>query len=99
MPNFASPFTVLKADRKLTKSELIRCLRIMVAGEYEAIQLYTQLAESIDDELSKKVLLEIADEERVHAGEFIRLINHLDPEEQKFYKKGAQEVEENIKKL
>ncbi|MCK5632457.1 rubrerythrin [bacterium] len=99
MPSFADPFSVLKADKKLTTEELIRCLRIMIAGEYEAIQLYTQLAESIDDPLSKKVLLEIANEERVHAGEFIRLINHLDPTEAEFYKQGAQEVEENMKKL
>jgi rubrerythrin len=71
----------------------------MVAAEYEAVQLYMQLAESIDDRLSKEVLVDIADEERVHAGEFLRLLKHLAPDEEKFYAKGAEEVEEMVGKL
>lgn len=98
MPEFVNPFSVLKADRKLTKDELIRAIRFMIASEYEAVQLYVQLAESIDDELSKKVLIDIANEERVHAGEFLRLLKHLAPDEEDFYKEGAQEVEEMMKK-
>mgnify|MGYP000100086320 FL=1 len=73
MPEFGDPFSGLKADRKLTEEELVRAIRFMVAAEYEAIQLYMQLAESTDNELAKKVLVDIADEERVHAGEFLRL--------------------------
>jgi rubrerythrin len=61
--------------------------------------MYPQLAESIDDELSKVVLLDIADEERVHAGEFQRLLFGLTPEEIKFYADGAPEVEEKIREL
>ena len=71
----------------------------MVAAEYEAVQLYMQLAESIDNELAIEVLKDIADEERVHAGEFIRLLKELEPDEEKFYAEGAEEVEEEIKKL
>jgi rubrerythrin len=70
----------------------------MVAAEYEAIQLYMQLAESIDNKLAVRVLKDIADEERVHAGEFLRLLNELAPDEQKFYGKGTKEVEEEIRK-
>ena len=73
MPDFGSPFSGLTRDRKLTHAELIRAIRFMVAAEYEAVQLYMQLAESIDDELAIEVLKDIADEERVHAGEFLRL--------------------------
>jgi len=47
----------------------------MVAAEYEAIGLYMQLAESTDNQLAIEVLKDIADEERVHAGEFFRLLN------------------------
>lgn len=78
---------------------MIRAIRFMVAAEYEAIQMYMQLAESIDNELAKEVLRDIADEERVHAGEFLRLLHHLAPDEQKFYDEGYEEVEEEIKKL
>jgi rubrerythrin len=42
----------------------------MISAEYEAVQLYMQLAESIDDQLAKEVLIDIANEERVHAGDF-----------------------------
>jgi rubrerythrin len=99
MPEFGSPFSGLAHDRKLTHEELVRAIRFMVAAEYEAVQLYTQLAESIDNEFAIEVLNDIADEERVHAGEFLRLLRHLEPDEEKFYAEGAEEVEEMIKKL
>jgi len=85
MPEFSSPFSGNKYDRKLT-------------AEYEATQLYMQLAESIDNELAKDVLVDIANEERVHAGEFLRLLFELEPDEKKFYEEGKDEVEEFIKK-
>ncbi|WFN35086.1 rubrerythrin [Methanogenium sp. S4BF] len=88
----------MKADRKLTDEELIRAIRFMVAAEYEAIQLYVQLAESTDNKLAQEVLRDIADEEKVHAGEFLRLLHHLAPDEEGFYKEGYDEVEEEIEK-
>ena len=98
MPEFGSPFSGLAHDRKLSGEELVRAIRFMVAGEYEAIQLYMQLAESTDNKLAIKVLKDIADEERVHAGEFLRLLRELAPDEEKLYAKGAREVEEFIEK-
>ena len=97
MPDFGNPFAGLKYDRKLTDEELVRAIRFMVAAEYEAVQLYTQLAESTDNELARAVLKDIADEERVHAGEFLRLLKELAPDEAKFYDAGAEEVEDIIK--
>lgn len=94
MPEFANPFAGNKADRKLGKEELIRAIRYTIAAEYEAIQLYVQLAESTDDSLAQVVLRDIADEEKVHAGEFLRLLHHLAPDEKGFYEEGAEEVEE-----
>lgn len=99
MPEFGNPFSGLAHDRKLTKAELVRAMRFMVSAEYEAVQMYTQLAESTDDKLAQEVLKDIADEERVHAGEFLRLLHHLAPDEQKFYDEGYAEVEDEIKKL
>ena len=99
MPKFGSPFSGLAKDRKLTEAELIRAIRFMVAAEYEAIQLYMQLAESIDNKIAIEVLKDIADEERVHAGEFLKLLHHLAPDEQKYYNEGYEEVEKEIKKL
>jgi rubrerythrin len=70
----------------------------MVAAEYEATQMYMQLAESTDHPLAIKVLTEIANEERVHAGEFLRLLQELSPDEARLYAEGAKEVEEIIEK-
>ena len=57
MPEFTNAFSGLKEDRMLTHNELVRAIRFMIAAEYEAIQLYTQLAESTDNKLAQEVLL------------------------------------------
>ena len=99
MPTFGSPFSGLAKDRKLTDAELVRAIRFMIASEYEATQLYMQLAESTNNKLAVAVLKDIANEERVHVGEFLRLLRKLAPDEEKFYAEGAKEVEKMIKKI
>jgi rubrerythrin len=99
MPEFGTPYSTLSAEKKITREELIRAIRFFVAAEYEAIQLYTETAESTDELLARKVLYDIANEEKVHAGEFLRLLKELDKEEEKFYKEGEKEVEEMIEKV
>ena len=98
MPDFGNAFSGLASGKKLTKEELIRAIRFMIAAEYEAIQLYMQPAESTDHKLAQEVFKDIADEERVHAGEFLRLLKELAPDEEKFYAEGAREVEDEINK-
>ena len=63
MPGFGAPFSRLANERKLTKQELVRAVRFMVAAEYEAVQMYVQLAESTDNKFAMAVLKDIADEE------------------------------------
>lgn len=99
MPEFAQPFTGNRLDRKVTDAELIRAIRYSIAAEYEAIQLYMQLAESTDNKQAKAVLGEVANEEREHVGEFLTLLKTLAPDEEKFYRKGQEEVEEIFKKI
>jgi rubrerythrin len=94
-PDFGTPFSGLAHDRHINHEELIRAVRFMVAAEYEAIQLYMQPAESTDNKLAIEVLKDIADEERVHAGEFLRLLKELAPHEEDFYSAGAKEVKKN----
>ena len=71
MPVFGSPFSGLANNRKLTDEELIRAVRFAAAGEFEAAQVYMQLAESTDNKLAVNVLKSVADEERVHIGETV----------------------------
>ena len=99
MPEFGDPFSGLAKERKLTDAELVRAIRFMISAEYEAIQLYMQLAESTDNKLAVEVLRDIADEERVHAGEFLRLLHELAPDEEKLYAEGSEEVQEMIDEL
>lgn len=97
--SFGNPFAGQKFDRKLTDAELVRAIRFMIAAEYEAIQLHQQLADSTDNKLAIEVFEDIADEERVHAGEFLRLLHELAPDEEMFYKEGVGEVEDEIAKI
>jgi rubrerythrin len=55
--------------------------------------LYEQLAESTDEAMAQNVLRDIANEEKVHAGEFLRLLKELQPNEEGFYQQGSLEVE------
>ena len=99
MPEFSTNFSGMKAGRKLTEAELVRAIRFDIAAEYEAVQLYLQLAESTDNRLAIAVLQDIAKEELEHAGEFLRLLHELAPDEQEHYDEGAGEVEDMMKKL
>ena len=94
MPEFLNPFSGTVPDRKLTMEELIRAIRLNIAAEHEAIHLYMAHAQAIDHPLAKKVLIDIANEERVHAGEFQRVLSILLPDEDKLLEEGASEVNE-----
>lgn len=93
MPEFINPFPGL-VPRKMSRSELVRALRLALAAELEAVHLYLAQAEATDEPLAKTVLVDIANEERVHAGEFLELIKRLAPDEQGFLDQGRDEVAE-----
>ncbi len=99
MPEFGKAFSGLACKRKLTHSELVRAIRFMVAAEYEAIQLYEQLAESTDNALARKVLEDITHEEMEHVGEFVRLLKELAPQDVPFYREGCAETEQAMEEL
>ncbi len=66
VPSFGSPFSGFASEHKLTREELIRAVRFLVASEYEATQLYTQLADSIDHPFARAVLKDVADEGAIY---------------------------------
>ena len=94
MPEFVNPFSGKVPDRPLTKEELIRAIRLDIAAEHEATTLYMAHAEAIDDPVARAVLIDIANEERVHVGEFNRLLSILTGDEDQWLAKGAAEVDE-----
>ncbi len=92
MPEFSTPFSVKHSDRKLTNEELIRAIKYSIAAEYEASQIYEQLAESTDYQNAKIVLQEVSDDEKVHVGCFKKLLDILYPEGKEFEKQGEEEI-------
>nr|MBC7245202.1 demethoxyubiquinone hydroxylase family protein [Chloroflexota bacterium] len=99
MPDFPNPFVGNVPDRKLNFEELIRAIRIDIAGELEAIHLYQAHAQATDNELVKEVLLDIANEERVHVGELQRLLTLLLADEETLLAEGKAEVDAVAAKL
>jgi len=95
MPAFANPFVGNLPPKKLDLGELIRAIRLNVAAEEEATATYEAHAHATDNPVARKVLLDIANEERVHVGEFVELLNILTAgEETAWMGNGANEVRE-----
>jgi rubrerythrin len=94
MAEFVNPFSGMAPDRKLSDRELARAIRLALAAEEEAIHLYEALADAADDPVAAEVLQDVADEERVHAGEFQEVLRRLLPDENQRLEEGAQEVRE-----
>ncbi|MFO7535018.1 MAG: ferritin family protein [Kiritimatiellia bacterium] len=93
MPEFLNPFSGLTPGRKMTPGELTRAIRLALSAEEEAIHLYEALADVADSPLAREVLTDVANEERVHAGEFHRLLALLLPDETGRMEEGAAEVD------
>ncbi len=99
MPEFVNPFSGMAPDRKLTLAELVRAIRLDIAAEEEAIHLYMAQADVTDDPLARKVLIDVANEEREHVGEFQRLLQILTGDEDEWLSNGAEEVDEMAAEL
>ena len=69
-------------------------LRAGMIAELDAVSFYEQMAGMTEREDIKKVLLDIAKEEKTHVGEFEALLVKLDKEHAEELEKGKKEVEE-----
>jgi rubrerythrin len=83
-------------DLKDAKKEDVdkEILRAGIIAEYDAINLYEQMAALAQDGNIKKILLDIAREEKAHVGEFQTMLLKLDKEQVKEMEEGMEEVEE-----
>jgi rubrerythrin len=85
------PFNLEKIEKEDLEKQIAR---IGMIAELDAINLYEQLASISENEKIKKVLLDIAKEEKTHLGEFQALLLEQDKEQGKELEKGKEEVEE-----
>jgi len=72
-------------------------LRAALIAELDAINLYEEMAALTKDKGIKKVLLDVAKEEKEHVGEFQTLLLMFDKEQVDSLEEGKEEVEELIK--
>ncbi len=85
------PIDLKKVDKNNIDKEI---LRLGVIAELDAVSLYEQLAAMTENEKIKKIMFDVAKEEKTHVGEFQALLLQLDQEQTKELEKGKEEVEE-----
>ncbi len=84
---------------KVKKEDLDKeILRIGMIAELDAVSLYEQLAAMTEKEDIKKILLDIAKEEKTHVGEFETLLLREDAEQLQELEEGKKEIEEKTSK-
>jgi rubrerythrin len=84
---------------KVKKQDLDRqILRAGMIAEMDAVNFYEQMAALTENEAIRKVLQDIAKEEKTHLGEFQTLLLKEDAEQKEELKEGEKEVEELLEK-
>ena len=72
-------------------------LRAGMIAELDAVNFYEQLAAMSNSKDVKKILIDIAKEEKTHIAEFETMLLKLDKEQVKEYEKGKEEVDKITK--
>jgi rubrerythrin len=84
---------------KVKKEDIDReILRAGIIAELDAINFYEQMAALTENGDIRKVLLDIAKEEKTHMGEFQAILLKNDEEQKEELKEGEEEVEELLEK-
>lgn len=91
MSKMSIDLQVLKADQ--LDREI---LRAAIIAELDAVSLYEQLAAMTGDHKIRRILLDVAKEEKTHVGEFQALLVLIDPEQSEELEEGRKEVEEEL---
>ena len=90
---FTDPLIGL-VPRKMTDTELARAIRVNIAAEIDAINLYAAHMDATDNEAAKKMLAHIIEEEKEHLAEFLELLKILDPFQARELAEAGTKVEE-----
>ena len=69
-------------------------LRAAIIAELDAINLYEQMADMTQSKNIRKLLLDVAREEKTHVGEFQTLLLRKDPQQRNELEEGKKEVKE-----
>lgn len=80
------------------KFETLQQARKDLIGEIEAIIQYDYHAASTQDNVARQTWLSIKNEETVHVGELLALLNYLEPKQKQYVEQGFQEFNEILNK-
>jgi rubrerythrin len=69
-------------------------LRAAIIAELDAINLYEQMADMTQNKNIRKLLLDVAREEKTHVGEFQTLLLRKDPQQKNELEEGKKEIKE-----
>jgi uncharacterized protein len=90
---FTNPY-VGTVRRKLSDSELAQAIRLDIAAELDAINLYQTHIESTDNDTARRMIQHIMDEEKQHMEEFTQILYMLDRRQAEFVRVGQREFAE-----
>ena len=69
-------------------------LRAAIIAELDAINLYEQMVDMTQNKNIRKLLMDVAREEKTHVGEFQTLLLRKDPQQKNELEEGKKEVKE-----
>lgn len=84
--------TPIESDKSTDIDIDRQILRSAIISELDAISLYEQLSSNTKNDKLKKILLDVAKEEKTHVGEFQAMLIELDSEQKTELKTGEDEI-------
>lgn len=95
---FVEQLAAASAVKETAKTSDENILRQAMIAELDAVSLYEQLARSTTNSQVKKLLLDVAQEEKVHVGEFQAMLERLDKKHKPALDDGQAEVKDLLGK-
>lgn len=92
--SFSEISTLLQPGKSLNNREIARAIRLSISAEHDAVHLYELIADATTNIFVRRVMQDVANEEKVHVGEFEKLLSVIDVKDSEFLEEGRIEVEE-----
>lgn len=89
------PIDLTKVNKANINKEI---LRVAIIAELDAINLYEQMAAVTENNDIKRILMDVAKEEKTHVGEFQTLLLGEDKQQVEELKAGEEEVKKELGK-
>ena len=86
--------------KKISEEDIDKeILRAGIIAEIDAVNLYEQMAALTKNDNVRRVLMDVAKEEKTHIGEFQALLLRFDTQQKQELESGSKEVDKELKEL